>query len=528
MKKLYFGGPILTMEKEGDYAEALLTEGGTILALGSLAELCALAPDAERIDLRDACLMPAFLDAHSHFSQVASGMMQVSLEGVRCTDEIAARIAAFCREVSPAAGEWIFARGYDPHLLSDGKNPSLAALDAFSGEHPLVLQYQSGHMGLFNSMALAALGITPDTPSPQGGTIEVLEGKLTGYLEENAYFAAIKAAPMISPQKMLESYRRAQQKYASLGITTIQEGMFVRQMFPFYPLLEKEGILKLDLVAYAELPAWEAAKAEFPGHIRQYKGNWKLGGLKIFLDGSPQGRTAWMRTPYRGEAEYCGYGTMKDSAVLGAMNRAAEEGVQLLAHCNGDAAAAQFLRCLSECEKTCPQMKALRPVMIHAQLLGKDQIAEARRLGVIASFFVAHVWHWGDTHLQNFGRERATGISPSGSALREGLPFTFHQDAPVIEPNMLETVWCAVNRRTKKGFQLEEAERIPVFEALKAVTATAAYQYFEENEKGTLRAGKCADFVILGSDPLMTDPEKLRDIPVLQTIKAGEVIYSTH
>ena len=125
--------------------------------------------------------------------------------------------------------------------------------------------------------------------------------------------------------------------------------------------------------------------------------------------------------------------------------------------------------------------------------MGTDQLPLAKALGFTPSFFVAHVYHWGDIHLKNFGPDRASAISPAGTALALGLPFTFHQDAPVIPPDMLETVWCAVNRVTRSGAVLGPEQRIPVYEALRAVTANAAWQYFEENSKGTLAPGRPGD-----------------------------------
>ncbi len=121
--------------------------------------------------------------------------------------------------------------------------------------------------------------------------------------------------------------------------------------------------------------------------------------------------------------------------------------------------------------------------------------------------------------------ERAGAISPAGSAAAEGIRFTFHQDAPVLEPDMLETVWCAVNRRTRAGVTLGGNEKVTVLEALKAVTVNAAWQYFEEDSKGSLAAGKRADYVILDQNPLGTDGEKLREIRVLATLKDGKAIY---
>lgn len=199
--------------------------------------------------------------------------------------------------------------------------------------------------------------------------------------------------------------------------------------------------------------------------------------------------------------------------------------MQLLAHCNGDAACAQYLAALETAAGEGVDLAAMRPVMIHAQLLGRDQLPAVKRLGVIPSFFVAHVYHWGDIHWENLGPDRADGISPAGSAAELGIPFTFHTDAPVIPPDLLETVWCAVDRVTRSGRLLGAEERVDARTALEAVTANTAFQYFEERDKGTLSPGKRADLVILDRDPLAVPPEELRDIRVLETWKDGAAIF---
>ena len=222
---------------------------------------------------------------------------------------------------------------------------------------------------------------------------------------------------------------------------------------------------------------------------------------------------------------------MSNEELAGYVDRALDENMQLLVHCNGDAACEQYLRVYGErlraraaSGKPC---RAIRPVIIHAQMLAPDQLSRAAQNGMIPSFFVAHVYHWGDVHLENLGPERAARISPAASAGAQGLRYTFHQDAPVIQPDMLETVWCAVNRVTKQGTVLGPQERVPVLDALRAVTINAAYQYFEEGSKGSLRPGKRADLVILEEDPLKALPMHLRDIRCLETVKDGKTIYLT-
>ena len=264
----------------------------------------------------------------------------------------------------------------------------------------------------------------------------------------------------------------------------------------------------------------------FPASLKAYDKNFKIGGVKLISDGSPQGRTAWMRTPYLNENGapekdgYCGYPSISESELVENVRFSKERGLQLLVHCNGDMAAEKFIRAQLACGDP-----ATRPVMIHAQLLGVDQLDDLKRAGILPSFFVAHVLYWGDVHVKNFGFERASAISPLRSALKKGIRFTLHQDAPVVSPDMLETIWCAAERRTKSGKILGENERIGVLPALRAVTENAAYQYFEENTTGTLAAGKRENLVLLSGNPLRTPAEKLRDIVVERTIKDGETVF---
>ena len=481
--------------------------------------------DVRRVDLAGRTLLPAFLDAHSHFTAVANQFLQVSLEGCTSWADMQDRIRDYIRRERIPAGQWVTAQGYDHNLLSERRHPDRLCLDAAAPDNPVVICHQSGHMGVFNTAALERLGVTAQTPAPAGGVIGRENGTLTGYMEENAFLEFQKRVPMRPLESFLAAYRKAQDLYASYGITTVQEGLLRRELVPLYQALLADGSLKLDVVAYGDPEGAEAARQAFPESVRQYHRRFKLGGYKMFLDGSPQGRTAWLRRPYQGEQEYRGYGTLTDAEVLDMVRRAGTDGMQLLAHCNGDAACAQYLAALDAAAREGVDLAALRPVMIHAQLLGRDQLPEVRRLGVIPSFFVAHVYHWGDVHLENLGPGRAEAISPAGSAAEQGIPFTFHQDAPVIRPDMLETVWCAVNRVTRQGRVLGREERVDVRTALEAVTVHAAYQYFEETDKGTLAPGKQADLVILDRDPLAVPQEELRDIRVLETWKDGVPIF---
>ena len=164
-------------------------------------------------------------------------------------------------------------------------------------------------------------------------------------------------------------------------------------------------------------------------------------------------------------------------------------------------------------------------MQVHQRNIHLYQLKDIKKYNIIPSFFIGHVYYFGDIHIKNLGEERAEHISPAGSSLKENILFTFHQDTPVTIPNMFETIWCAVNRKTKEGVVLGETEQIPVLEAIKAVTINSAYQYGEENLKGSIKEGKKADLIILDKNPLKIDKDDIKNIKILETIKDGKTIY---
>lgn len=516
---LYFGGPIVTLE-EPRYAQALVERGGRIAYVGDREEAERLAgPGARRVDLEGRALLPAFVDPHSHLLACAYARLQVPLGECAGWGEIADRLSRHVQERDIPPGAWVKGTGYDQNALAEGAAPDRFCLDRACPHNPVVIQHASGHAGVFNTLALERLGVlNGDCGLERDG-----QGELTGRGEENPFLDLLGRIPMDGLEDVLRAFQGAQEEYASHGVTTAQEGLLQPVMAPVYQEILRRGLLYLDVNAYVPPADYDRLRGQFAQEVSASPGTFRVAGMKIFLDGSPQGGTAWVREPYAGGG--CGTSTMTDGQVLSAFRQALDRDAQLLAHCNGDRAAEQYLTLLAQAEREVGK-KLCRPVMIHAQLLGLDQLERVKALGVIPSFFVAHVYHWGEIHVKNFGLDRAGRISPAGSALARGIPFTFHQDSPVIPPDMLETIWCACVRRTKAGRVLGAEERIPVEAALRAVTQTAALQYGLERELGTLRPGKRADFVLLSGDPLRTPPEELKKLRVERTIRCGRTIWS--
>ena len=403
--------------------------------------------------------------------------------------------------------------GYDNNLMPGCRHPTRELLDRLCPDNPLLISHASGHMGVANSAALAALGITDQTPDPDGGKIGREEGtrQPNGYLEETAFTMLGSRLPQPDFAQLSKQIQMAEKTYFRYGITTIQDGLTRESEWNLLKNMDQAGALTADVVAYINMVDSQKVLEENQKYLHA-DGHLRIGGYKIFLDGSPQGRTAWMSKPYLGEpADYTGYPIFSDQQVKEYIRTALDQQAQLLAHCNGDAAAEQFLRCCEEVQReTGKSIASIHPVMIHAQLLRRDQVPRLVPLGMVPSFFVAHVYHWGDVHIQNFGMERAAFISPVHSAIQAGLSPTFHQDTPVIGPDMMETLWCAVNRITRDGVVLGAQERISPWEGLKAITINAAGDGIkatndEDTAKGTIQIDGGTFDITAGADGIQAE-----------------------
>lgn len=527
LETIYHGGDIVTMEHENDCPEAVVVRNGRIAYVGRLAEARRQFQEAEEVDLGGRTLLPSFIDAHSHICTYSRFADFADLSDCESFDDIVKTLEQY-RAKRQGSGGVLIGAGYDHNFLKEQAHPTKELLDQISATDPVLLYHSSGHMGVANTALLRLAGIHNNTKDPAGAHYGRDASGLTGYAEElAALLPLLQTALKLAGGDRREQMRRVQDIYASYGVTTAQEGGTEPEALAELVQLAGEGILRLDVNAYVKDDGDPGAVlAAYPQARGRYWNRLKLPGAKIFLDGSPQGRSAWLSRPYEGEDTYCGYPACTDEIVEAAAGRAIEGGYQLLAHCNGDAAAGQYLRAYKKALDAAGRKEDLRPVMIHCQLIREDQLDEMAALSMLPSFFIAHTYYWGDVHLKNLGPLRGARISPAKSALERGLPFSLHQDCPVVKPDMMHTVWCAVNRLSRTGAPVGKEQCISVYEALKAVTVNAAYAYHEENDKGTLTPGKLADMAILEANPLKEDKMKLKDIRVYQTIKKGNILYT--
>ena len=523
-EKVFYGGSILTMSDKN--ADAILIKNGKIKAVGTEDKVMSMASEnAEKVDLKGKCLMPAFIDGHSHLTQFAQSLSASNLSQCKNFDDIINTLNEFKKMNNIPEGEIIVGFGYDNNNLKEKVHPNKDLLDKYFPENPVVLSHVSGHIGVINSIMLQKAGINKNWTVPDGGTMgRGANGEPNGYLEENAFFTLRGFMPAPNMENALKLLKKAQDIYLSYGITTIQDGMLDEESFGLLKAASDKNELICDVVGYGDMKKSPDLLHQNKEYTKgKYLNRLKLGGYKIFLDGSPQGRTAWMQKPYLKTEQdkrenYCGYPIYTDKEVCEFTEKAMSENKQLIAHCNGDAAALQFIRAYKNHTDT-------RPVIIHGQFLPKEKLPEVKEKGLMPSYFVAHTYYWGDAHIENMGMDRAKDISPAESTAKLGIPFTFHQDTPVLLPDVIETIWCATNRVTKKGVNLAESEKISVYEALKAVTINSAYEYFEENEKGSLEEGKIADMIILSQNPLEVTEKDLKRIKVENTYKDGNMVF---
>ncbi len=539
---VYFGGDILTMEgDEPQYAEAVVVRDGKIAFVGASDEAMKAAGAGHRmVDLKGKTLLPGFIDAHGHLMNAGFQALSANLLPPPDGDgsDIAALIAITKKwaEESPKFIEkagWIIGFGYDDAQLTEKQHPTADDLDQVSEDIPVLFIHQSGHLGVMNHKGLETVGYTDGVKDPKGGLIRRVAGtqKPNGVLEEMAVFIPLFTllgdATDEDNQTLIKAGIKAYTRY---GFTTAQEGRVNDAACQTYLTMAGQGPLPIDVVAYPDIQAY-GDYIKSVGTQSEFTNRFRIGGVKLSLDGSPQGKTAWLTQPYKvpppGQpASYKGYPAIEDfEEVKGYVATAFANDWQIIAHCNGDAAIDQYIRAVRAAADEHGNDDR-RTVVIHAQTTREDQLDSMKALGMIPSFFSMHTYYWGDWHRdETLGEERAQRISPTGSALRRGMVLTNHHDAPVANPDALRILDAAVNRTTRTGKLLGADQRMTPYQALKSITEWAAYQYFDEDIKGTLAEGKLADFVILDKNPLKIDPQNLHKLQVIETIKEGEAVY---
>ncbi len=536
---IYHNGPILTMAgKEPAYVEALAVKDGKIALAGSMDAALKMKGEATKlVDLGGKALLPGFLDAHSHYINSLLVANQCKLYAPpsgpgKDVPSIIAELKKCAEEHNTPKGEMIMGYGYDDTVMPDGRLLNRDDLDQAFPDNPVRVDHVSMHGAVMNSLALKKYGISAETKTPAGGVIVRKPGteEPYGLIMETAFLPVMEQAEPMTAQQEIEWSRAGQMLYAQAGVTTAHEGATHLPQFQTMKRASEAGANIIDVVAYPFITDVDKVLAEYPvTEWGKYRNRFKVGGVKVTLDGSPQGRTAFFTTPYLtggpgGEKDWKGEPTFPQDLANKMVKKVYDMGVPLILHCNGDASIDAFLTAY-EYARAGDYTRPWNVTTIHTQFLRKDQIPRFVKYKVRPSFYTLHTFYFAEAHLKNRGEEQAMYISPMRDAINAGLRPSNHTDFVVAPLDQMMMLWSAVNRISRAGAEIGPGQRVTAFEGLKAMTEWVAEQYGEKDSKGTLEVGKVADLVILDKDPLKVDPMAIKDIKVLETIKEGVTIY---
>ncbi len=532
---------VITMEGARPRATALAARDGRLVAVGDVDDVRPwIGPRTTVLRLPGRTVLPGFIETHTHL-----GLLGVRKQFVDCRTppnqtiaDIVARVAERARTTPP--GAWIEGEGYDDTLLADQRHPNRHDLDAVAPDHPVLLWHVSHHVCAVNSRALALAHITRETPDGyrglEGHIVRDADGEPTGVLmERGARLRVNEVQPPLSVGQIVAGLRDVHDDYLAVGITSTHDAGVGGRVGPTEVEAYQEatvapsfqlrvrGLLRVELVQdYLE------GRAETDwAFVDDYQTR-RFGtrSIKITQDGSIQALTGALHDPYHCDPTRTGMLTMEQERLDALVLAAHRAGFQVAIHTNGDRSIDSALDAFERAQAASPRPDA-RHRLEHCQMATEAQLDRIAGLGVYPSFFVKHVYYWGDRHRRLFlGPERAPRISPLRSAQQRGIRFALHSDCPVTPLDPLFGVWAAVNRVTREGDLLGPEQRIGVEQALRAYTADAAYLAFEEQEKGTLAPGKLADLTVLGADPTDVDPLEIKDVPVEMTVIGGAVAWA--
>lgn len=533
---LWYGGPVVTMDPRQPVVEAVAVAGGRIAAAGRLADLATMADaTTELIDLAGATLLPGFVEAHGHplMSALAWGDPVVDIRAIH-TPTYAAALEKIRRRVRKATrGEVLWFIGLDPQLHADLREPTRAELDAIAPHNPVVVQTSNFHLLFVNTAALAAFDIDDSVVAPNGGQIVRDEtGRPWKFQESATLLLREKFYAMRGAERSRAGLVDWLWTFAHAGYTTSSEIGLVADWTPHYQALLAQAPMPIRVVGYERLRADAPPEPDAPWGDDRFS----VRGVKIWVDGSPFVGNIWVSRPYLNTdltirrmglpRDNTGHMNWSHEELRRLVLRSAGAGWQVAAHVQGDRAIDVVLDCYEDALAAFPG--AAHPFRLeHCALMSAAQIDRAQRLGVACSFFLPHLFYWGEALRDGmFGAEVTEHYMPSGSATRAGMRVSYHCDAPMTWPDALLCMHLAMTRRTRLGAVIGASECVGVEAALRAVTIDAAWQLQMNDRIGSIEASKHADFVLLGANPLTHDPQRFLEIPVLGTVLGGARLWS--
>lgn len=525
-------GPIWCGREEG-VVEALAIFRDKVLAAGADAEIKPLiGPKTRVIDLKGRLATPGLNDSHLHLVSLGMtmGWVDSKPESAPTLEALLGAISARAAQSKP--GEWILSRGYDQTKLDTGRHPYREELDRAAPNNPVMLVRACGHIAICNSEALRLGGIDEKSPTPQGGLIEQQNGRLTGLLAENARAPVQAAIPAATEEDIIAGIERGGQYLLSLGITSCmdaavgQKGGF--REIAAYHRAKRDG--RLPVRTWLTLLGDDGRSIVpqcYDAGLISGTGDEMLmiGAVKLFLDGSAGGRTAWMTEPYLGEDQTKGVWMWEDAELERMVLDAHRKGYQLACHAIGDAAIEQLITAYEKALAAYPDPDR-RHRIEHCGFSTPAQHERMVKAGIYPCPQQVFIHDFGDAYVKVIGPERALSSYPFRTWFDLGLKPATGSDAPVCDPNPFPNFHTMLTRQTWKGTVMDAAQRVSIEEALQAYTEFGAFSQKQEQVKGRLAPGFLADVAVFSRDLLTADPaDILKDTRCDLTILGGEVVY---
>ena len=527
-KFVIFGGDIVTLDERCPSAQAVAVADGKILAVGDR-DVCASALGADHglMDLKGSTLLPGFIDTHLHPILMIFFDLNTDLHGIDSIADLQDRLRN-AAQTTPT-DRWIVGVRFDEQDMATPRLPTRHDLDAASPDRPAIVFKHDGHMVIANTKAIEAAHISAATDDPPGGRIDrESDGFPAGPFRETASSLALQALPAPPMEDLIKGAASVFNGLASRGITSAGAVLQAGEEGPagsagawdipaVMLLLDHVPINLYSLLIAGELEQLQTA-LQTPLHSSEPGGH-RIGGIKLFADGTFGSHTAFLSEPFADQPDKTGWLTMDEPEMYRRMAFAHCAGLQVAVHAIGDAAIRSCLNLFDRLVQQHPRADC-RHRLEHASLVDASILHDIRRLGVVVSTqpqFIHSEKHWLHARL---GNRRAQWTYPFRAFVDAGVVVAGASDAPIESTDVLHAIQCCV---TREGFEIQQA--ITAKQAVRMFTQNAAYAQFEESVKGSLSQGKRADLVVLCSNPLACAPEKIAEIHVERTVCGGRVIY---
>ena len=521
-------GRIYTADGARPVVDAMAIRGGRVVFVGDRAGALALTGTNTRtLDVEGRTVIPGMTDAHAHVTGLGQSLLNVDLVGTTSYEQVIAKVVARARNAPK--GEWIVGRGWDQNDWGDTRWPTHEALSRAVPDHPVYLERVDGHAGLVNALALQKMGVTKATANPSGGSIERdAQGNPAGVFVDNAQELIGRAIPAQTRAQVKNAIKLAITEMHRWGLTGVHDAGASAQVLELYEELGREGALQIRLYAMIsdDAPTIEAWFRRGP-QSGLYDGMLWVRSVKLYQDGALGSRGAALLEPYSDNAATSGLLVSAPAHIKDVAMRALRAGFQVNTHAIGDRGNRLVLDSYEAALKAVPTADH-RFRVEHAQILNYDDIPRFAQLGVIPSMQASHQtsdMYWAANRL---GENRLRGAYAWRSLLESGVVIPNGSDFPVEYVDPLISFKSAVSRQDARGWPAGgwyPEQRMTRDEGLKSMTLWPAYAAFQENELGSLSAGKRADFVVLDQDIMRAPDAVLQNARVVSTWVGGRVVY---